>query len=437
MEWRGGTDRSGTNFTERSTSKLQMRRSWVCATVVAAGLAAVAPSQISSAWQFPQASVPRTTDCSRPLAQDALRGWLRRGVVFRRIRARGSSAVHIGNLVATPGAAWARSLPYRSGYGYLNFSPDESLVAVSYHLNRAVDKVDVVGADGSVRFSVVGSQPAWSPDGTSLAYAYIGRFGLNPEVRVIDANGTNDHTLAKGRDPAWSPDGDRIAYAAASGLWTLRPDGSDERRIFATDQPVYAPRWSHDGRWLAFIKVTDERTSLVRLRLDGTDAKTLVRINGDGGIAAAWSPVANVLAYSVWSRRGDRWVERLGFIGADGRGKRLLPDDGLNKDGPLWSPDGRRIAFTASDSSEAAADWDRLRGEVWLADPRTLGEQRLTYHCQYPLATSDVLRGTHLHDQIEARDGRRESITCGAAADVVFADPDDRVDRTCETVSRG
>jgi Tol biopolymer transport system component len=47
-----------------------------------------------------------------------------------------------------------------------------------------------------------GTSPVWSPDGRQIAYV------LGSNVRVVNANGSNDHSVTAGRDPSWTPAGD-------------------------------------------------------------------------------------------------------------------------------------------------------------------------------------------------------------------------------------
>ena len=88
-------------------------------------------------------------------------------------------------------------------------------------------------------------QPDWSPDGTEIAFMST-RDDPNPpctspcrwEIYVMNADGTdvrrvtNFGTTNPGTVwPAWSPDGTRIAYARNNHLWTIVADGTDERRV--------------------------------------------------------------------------------------------------------------------------------------------------------------------------------------------------------------
>src|SRR5438093_13225335 len=64
--------------------------------------------------------------------------------------------------------------------------------------------------------------PSWSPDGTQIAFRSE-RSG-QPEVWVMNADGTGQRQLAAGLSPAWSPDGSLIAFSGRAGLSVIRPD---------------------------------------------------------------------------------------------------------------------------------------------------------------------------------------------------------------------
>ena len=97
------------------------------------------------------------------------------------------------------------------------------------------------------------ADPAWSPDGTKIAFASF-RDG-NQEVYVMDADGSNPTRLtdnpASDIVPAWSPDGTKIAFASRRDgnpeVYVMDADGSNPTRL--TDNPTFdgVPAWSPDG----------------------------------------------------------------------------------------------------------------------------------------------------------------------------------------------
>jgi Tol biopolymer transport system component len=97
------------------------------------------------------------------------------------------------------------------------------------------------------------ADPAWSPDGTRIAYTHTAD-GHN-EIWVVNADGTGGHAATSAAagangdmDPTWSPDGGWIAFTRGSinspAIYAVRPDGTDLRRITADDSREGHACWS-------------------------------------------------------------------------------------------------------------------------------------------------------------------------------------------------
>jgi len=114
--------------------------------------------------------------------------------------------------------------------------------------------------------------PAWSPDGTKIVFASdrstFSRTGRgHMHLWVINADVTGLKQLTTGTDnesqPAWSPDGTKIAYHYSNGIAAVFTDGTKDNsiNIIASDNGktwyVGEPTWSPDGQWLAFTSTSD------------------------------------------------------------------------------------------------------------------------------------------------------------------------------------
>ena len=105
--------------------------------------------------------------------------------------------------------------------------------------------------------AVRSQEPAWSPEGTRLAYA--SRRGGNWDIYLYDEEGrlhrlTNDPDFDMG--PWFSPDGKRIAFSTTRNgtwdIWTMNVDGSDQRPLTVGKRSEYDPVYSPDGKWIGF-----------------------------------------------------------------------------------------------------------------------------------------------------------------------------------------
>jgi Tol biopolymer transport system component len=183
-------------------------------------------------------------------------------------------------------------------------------------------------------------EPAWSPGGRQLAFSEGG--GL----AIMRDDGTGLRRLPQLTDgdgqPAWSPDGRRLAFIGTRPCsyctwpFTVRSDGSGLRRV--TNRSAGSPAWSIAGT-LAFLNSTDR--GLYSIRPDGSRLRRLFGRYWGWGNQPDWSPDGRRIAFSA---RG-----RIFTIGSSGRGLRRVSKDLPGHSAPAWSPDGRYIAFARSD----------------------------------------------------------------------------------------
>jgi len=174
------------------------------------------------------------------------------------------------------------------------------------------------------------------------------------------------------RSACLSPDGHHVAYAVSrtdSGeerfeIWVADAQGGSKQRLPYTGNAT-APRWSPDGRWIAFVG--DARLRVAALpSLTISEPLTPEHLSAEG--APSWSPDSSHLAVSLLDRRvveGPRRItsnnfraDGIGFIDgltqhihevdrSSGALRRLTSGQGLCSQ-PEWSPCGRRILFFAS-----------------------------------------------------------------------------------------
>lgn len=226
-----------------------------------------------------------------------------------------------------------------------------------------------------------------SPDGRRVAFVVTAAEADADENRsricVVDvgARGVADPrplTLGPaGATPRWSPDGRWLAFVAKrSGderpqVWVLPTAGGEARRATTVDGGASSPVWSPDSRRLAFLSVVDLRGEPI----DGAD-----------GARRATSPIV--------SRRLDHKADGTGMVGthrqhlfaidvnggAGGDPRRpaeavQLTDGDFSVNGPAWSPDGSSLAFTASVHADRDVD---PSASLFVVDVSTRERRQLT-----------------------------------------------------------
>ena len=149
--------------------------------------------------------------------------------------------------------------------------------------------------------------PAWSPDGTEIAFESR-RDGFY-EIYVMDADGSNQTRLTNNtvldESPAWSPDGTKIAFVSLTApffdIHVMDADGANRTRLTNDTVPFGsgAPAWSPDGTKIAFSSYRDDSVDIYVMDADGSNRTRLTHNGGYWGLA--WSPDGTKIAF--WSNR--------------------------------------------------------------------------------------------------------------------------------------
>ena len=139
--------------------------------------------------------------------------------------------------------------------------------------------------------------PRWSPAGGQIVYEE----GTEESswVRSVAAEGGGDRRIAEGRLPTWSPDGARVAFARGPDVYTMRADGTGERRVAAAppdarDHRITGITFSPDGSTIAFVRQDDA------LALHSC---TLLTVPADGGRQQVRRFVKGVISWIDWQAR--------------------------------------------------------------------------------------------------------------------------------------
>jgi TolB protein len=136
------------------------------------------------------------------------------------------------------------------------------------------------------------ASPAWSPNGDAIAF--ISDRSGHAELWTMRADGADPVQLTslalRGQTPDWSPEGDRIVFSARdrqgiSELYVADVATRETRRLC----PGSEPRFSPDGRWIAFSAVKNGRPELYVAAVDGSSIRALA--GSTGFTSPAWAPL--------------------------------------------------------------------------------------------------------------------------------------------------
>ncbi len=213
------------------------------------------------------------------------------------------------------------------------------------------------------------SQPRVSPDGSRLAYC-----SASHDIWVLERDsGAASPLLATGNssfNPAWSPDGTLIAYSCLEGeqsdLWVAGADGSDPRPLTSDPAADFQPVWHPAGDRIVLVSNRDGKEDLYTLTIA---TGTISRLTFTGARNPAISPDGRLLAYVV-PRTPERGI--LTVVPFDPRGglappivERSVEFTPFAGAKPRFSPDGRWVAYDAP-ARPFGADVVAIR----LDDPR-------------------------------------------------------------------
>lgn len=275
-----------------------------------------------------------------------------------------------------------------------DWSPDGRMLALVVQEGEGNRDVYVINADGSGRVNLTGAlesgssnefQPAWSPDGSMIAFAGERKSGSG--VFIVNVDGSGMRQLYEGRglvaSPTWSPDGSRIAFSAQTeqggvALYSVSLDGSEPIQLTSGAEFSESPAWAPMGGHIAYIGNREGAASVYVTDVEGrTDPVRLATVPLDRSDCClgppAWSPDGMQLAFAALHEGNwDVYVAQV-----DGSGVTRVTERPGDEISPAWSPDGSQLAFAASD--KPAADGENAGTfEIFVVDSEGGEERQLT-----------------------------------------------------------
>ena len=230
---------------------------------------------------------------------------------------------------------------------------------------------------------------AW---GTGLAMALLAGVALAGQEKQTSEESKilapEDFLQLRGmQDPQFSPDGMRVAFVVGDPLsgqhrtrhiWMYDLKGKSARQFTYSEKSEISPRWSPDGKQLAFLSGRNgDQQQIFVMRVDGGEALALTKSKESVG-AFEWAPDGQQIAFLAADAKTDEQEKKekdkddSNVTDKDERQARLrVLDLATKKERPLtpanwevkemkWSPRGKSLIIVATDKPESDSETDRL-----------------------------------------------------------------------------
>ncbi len=223
------------------------------------------------------------------------------------------------------------------------------------------------------------TSPAWSPDGTKIAFL-SNRIDKKPQIFVLPVDGGEAQQVTSGKigvaDFDWAPDSDRLAFVRELGPKDEEEAEKDDEEK-SDVKVITSARYKFDGK--GFLE--DKVAQIFLTSISGEDEDPVQLTEGHfNHLSPAWSPDGTRIAFVAnreegWdkSRTNDLWL-----MDVASKELRKLTDGKGSWRAPAWSPDGERIAV----AGDADVDANAVNTKLYViktsgkkAKPKQLGEE--------------------------------------------------------------
>src|SRR5213082_1295946 len=246
------------------------------------------------------------------------------------------------------------------------------MTLAAQNMQQLTEKLGKTVLYGDVALSPDATRIAWvqSTAATTSRLTHIREISGNAPAKLVDIPITGDRTDF---DPAWSPDAKMLTFFSSAGekaqrqLWTVKADGSNPKKVTNLNGYAARPRWSYDGKQIAFLYIegaggggplmaAPTTTGVIDTAIHNQRIAVLDVANGQLRQVSPqnlhiydydWSPDDKTFVTTAAPGPGDNnwWIAQIYTINVTNGNATSIHKPSLQVAVPRWSPDGKSIAF--------------------------------------------------------------------------------------------